>query len=102
MTTSGWVINLGEGGPRIYHTGDTMDLKQMKLVEQMYAPTHVLIPMGARCSLGPSEAAIACTEYLRTCHTVIPLLMRPTPCDSSEQSDGASLGPSATTLPLSC
>lgn len=45
----------------------------MGLIDSMYRPTHVLLPIGGKCTMGPYEAAIACKKFLTTCHTVIPM-----------------------------
>ena len=47
----------------------------MKHVDKVYSPSHVVIPIGPLSSLSPAEAALACSEYLRSYHTLIPLFM---------------------------
>ena len=44
--SAGWIIQIGEGGPTIYHTGDTNIFSDMGLIDELYKPTHVLMPMG--------------------------------------------------------
>ena len=34
------------------------------------------MPVGPLSSLGPEEAAVMCSEYLQSYHTLIPLVMR--------------------------
>lgn len=48
----------------------------MKHVDKLYAPSHVILPVGPSSSLGVEEAAIVCSEYMRNYHTVIPLVLR--------------------------
>lgn len=48
----------------------------MKHVDKLYAPSHVILPVGPSSSLGVEEAAIVCSKYLRSYHTVIPLVLR--------------------------
>ena len=43
---AGWVIQIPNGGPTIYHTGDTNIGGDMSFVDVIYKPTHVLLPMG--------------------------------------------------------
>ncbi len=42
-------------------------------VEEFYKPSHVLIPLGPKCSMQPSCAARAIQHSLPSCHTIIPL-----------------------------
>ncbi len=70
---AGWIISIPRGGPTIYHSGDTNVFSDMGLIDSLYGPTHVLLPIGGKCTMGPYEAAIACKKFLTTCHTVIPM-----------------------------
>lgn len=70
---AGWVISIPQGGPTIYHTGDTNVFSDMALIDSLYRPSHVLLPIGGQCTMGPYEAATACKKYLPNCHTVIPM-----------------------------
>ena len=51
--SAGWVISIANGGPTIYHTGDTNDFSDFDLVNEFYRPTHVLLPLGDPCTLSP-------------------------------------------------
>ena len=76
---AGWIIKfLGEDGPTLYHTGDTKDYKDIQLVDQLYKPTHILIPIGEMTLSTPKAAAAACKTHLKNCHTLIPMLLRST------------------------
>ena len=60
---AGWVIqigNEGDAGPTIYHTGDTNVFTDMGLIDELYKPTHVLMPIGEQCTLGAFDAAYVC------------------------------------------
>ena len=72
---AGWIIQIGGkgGGPIVYHTGDTNVFTDMSIIDQMYKPTHVLMPIDGKCTMGPQEAAFACKNFLSNCHTVIPM-----------------------------
>ena len=80
--SAGWVIQIANNGPIIYHTGDTNVLNDISMVNQLYRPTHVLLPVGSQCSLTPESAARVCRENLTSCHTVIPMLFKSAPVDS--------------------
>ena len=48
-----------EGGPRVYHAGDTGLFGDMKLIGEMYRPTIAVLPIGDLYTMGPREAAAA-------------------------------------------
>jgi len=54
----GFVITL-EDGTKLYHTGDTGLTADFALVQELYAPEIVLLPIGDLYTLGPREAAVA-------------------------------------------
>ena len=70
---TGWVINITDG-PVLYHTGDTNVLSDMGIVDSLYHPSHILMPIGKKCTLGPLDAAVAIRDHLESCHTIIPML----------------------------
>lgn len=55
---TGFVLTV-EGGPAIYHAGDTCVFGDMKLIAQLYQPEIALIPIGGFYTMGPEEAALA-------------------------------------------
>ncbi len=55
---AGFVIEL-EDGRRIYHTGDTALIGDLRLVGELHAPELVMLPIGGHYTMGPREAAIA-------------------------------------------
>ena len=78
----GWIIQLMNEGPTIYHTGDTNVLEDISMIDELYRPSHVLMPIGEQCVLQPAEAALACKRYLTNCRTVIPIFFKST-CNNS-------------------
>jgi len=57
---AGWVIQIGNEGPTLYHTGDTNVFTDMGMINELFKPTHVLMPIGEQCTMGPFDAAYAC------------------------------------------
>lgn len=57
---AGFVIRL-EDGTTIYHAGDTCVFGDMKLIARLYTPGVALLPIGDLYTMGPREAALACT-----------------------------------------
>lgn len=45
----------------------------MAIVDELYRPTHVLMPVGDKCTLSPFDAAYACKQFLNNCQTLIPM-----------------------------
>ena len=56
---AGFVISI-EGGPVLYHAGDTCVFGDMKLIHELYKPTVAMLPIGGFYTMGPKEAALAC------------------------------------------
>jgi L-ascorbate metabolism protein UlaG (beta-lactamase superfamily) len=57
----------------IYHAGDTNVFGDMSIINELYQPTHVLLPIGGHFTMGPEEAAYAVAKFLTHAHTVIPM-----------------------------
>ncbi len=55
---AGFVIAV-DGGPVIYHAGDTNVFGDMKLIGELYEPQVALLPIGGHYTMGPREAALA-------------------------------------------
>jgi L-ascorbate metabolism protein UlaG (beta-lactamase superfamily) len=55
---TGFVLTI-EGGPVLYHSGDTAVFGDMKLIHDLYEPTVVMLPIGGHYTMGPREAALA-------------------------------------------
>ncbi len=67
---NGIVITTNEG-PVVYHMGDTDIFPGMELVNELYAPTVGIVPIGDRFTMGAKSAALACRKYFNF-KTVIP------------------------------
>ena len=55
---AGVVVEL-ENGFRLYHAGDTCVFGDMQLIDRIYRPGLVIIPIGDHYTMGPREAAVA-------------------------------------------
>ena len=60
-----------ENGLRIYHAGDTNVFGYMRIIQELYNPELVMLPIGDVFTMGPREAAYACR--LLKPKTVIPM-----------------------------
>ena len=69
---SGWVIRLANG-ISIYHSGDTNVFGDMKIINDLYKPTHLCLPIGGFYTMGPEEAAYAIDKFLTNARTIIPM-----------------------------
>jgi L-ascorbate metabolism protein UlaG (beta-lactamase superfamily) len=67
---AGFVIAV-EGGPVLYHAGDTSLFSDMRLIKELYRPEIGMIPIGDHYTMGPRAAAIA-ADYLGL-KTIIPI-----------------------------
>ena len=66
----GFVITI-DGGPVLYHAGDTGVFTDMQLIRELYAPDLGFLPIGDYYTMGPKAAAIA-AKYLGI-KTVVPI-----------------------------
>ncbi|HUO24364.1 MAG TPA: metal-dependent hydrolase [Candidatus Aquilonibacter sp.] len=66
----GYVIEF-ENGVKIYHAGDTNVFGDMAIIRELYNPEIAMIPIGDHFTMGPREAAYACS--LLKPKTVIPM-----------------------------
>lgn len=55
---AGYVLTV-DGGPVLYHSGDTAVFGDMKLIQELYHPKVAMIPIGGHYTMGPKEAALA-------------------------------------------
>lgn len=60
----GYVIEM-ENGKTLYHSGDTGLFGDMSLIHDLYKPDLALVAIGGHFTMGPKEAAIAVTQYLK-------------------------------------
>jgi L-ascorbate metabolism protein UlaG (beta-lactamase superfamily) len=66
----GYVLTL-DGGPVLYHAGDTAAFLDMQLIRELYAPEIAFLPIGDHYTMGPKGAALA-ARYLGL-KTVVPI-----------------------------
>jgi len=80
-TVDGQVIYLGnpcgliiraKDCPVVYHMGDTEIFGDMALINEIYAPTIGLVPIGDRFTMGARTAAMACERYFKF-DSIIPI-----------------------------
>mmetsp|Transcript_39852 Transcript_39852/g.29404 ORF Transcript_39852/g.29404 Transcript_39852/m.29404 type:complete len:92 (-) Transcript_39852:44-319(-) len=45
----------------------------MDIINELYKPTHLLLPIGGHFTMGPEEAGYAVAKFLKHAHTVIPM-----------------------------
>jgi L-ascorbate metabolism protein UlaG (beta-lactamase superfamily) len=57
----------------VYHAGDTNVFTDMEIINELYKPTHLLIPIGNNFTMGPEEAGYAVAKFLTNANTVIPM-----------------------------
>lgn len=69
----GFVVTIPSHNLRIYHAGDTNVFSDMKLIDELYQPDVVMLPIGDCLGMGPREAAYALKNFLPTPKTVIPM-----------------------------
>jgi L-ascorbate metabolism protein UlaG (beta-lactamase superfamily) len=55
---AGYVLTI-DGGPVLYHGGDTAVFGDMKLIGDIYKPEVAMLPIGGHFTMGPREAAHA-------------------------------------------
>jgi len=67
---AGFVIAV-DGGPVIYHAGDTSVFSDMQIIKELYSPEIGFLPIGDHYTMGPQAAALA-ANYLGL-KTVIPI-----------------------------
>jgi len=66
----GYIVEFSNG-VRIYHAGDTNVFGDMAIIRELYAPDIAMLPIGDHFTMGPREAAYACT--LLKAKTIIPM-----------------------------
>ena len=67
-SAAGFVVMI-DGGPAIYHAGDTAYFSDMKLIDDTYSPDLSMLPIGGQFTMGPISAARA-AETVRAKYTV--------------------------------
>ena len=69
----GFVLHVPHLNARIYHVGDTNVFMDMELIEEMYKPNILLIPIGDRFTMGPEGAALACSRFFKSAKHIVPM-----------------------------
>ena len=67
---AGYVIAI-DGGPVLYHAGDTAAFSDMQLIKELHRPTLAMLPIGDHYTMGPKGAALA-AKFLGV-KTVLPI-----------------------------
>ena len=67
---AGYVLAI-DGGPVLYHAGDTCVFGDMALIRDVYHPEIAMLPIGGFYTMGPKEAAMA--VKLLGVRTVLPI-----------------------------
>ena len=75
---AGFVLRF-DGGPTVYCAGDTSLFGDMRLIAEVYAPDIACLPIGDVFTMGPEDAARACTllgvrQVLPIHHGTFPVL----------------------------
>lgn len=65
------MIVAAPGEPTLYHMGDTDIFSDMALINELYAPTVGIVPIGDRFTMGARTASLACQRYFQF-KTVVP------------------------------
>jgi len=68
---NGAIIRL-PGAPVVWHMGDTDIFSDISLIDEMWQPEIVIMPIGDRFTMGPKSAAHAITRMLRHARMIIP------------------------------
>ncbi|MGC2638881.1 MAG: metal-dependent hydrolase [Acidobacteriaceae bacterium] len=55
---AGFVVAI-EGGPVLYHAGDTAVFSDMQLIRELHHPTLAMLPIGDHYTMGPKGGALA-------------------------------------------
>jgi L-ascorbate metabolism protein UlaG (beta-lactamase superfamily) len=66
------VIIKAKGEPTVYHMGDTDLFSDMALIDELHQPKVVLVPIGDRFTMSPSNAAFAIKRFFRNPDAVVP------------------------------
>jgi L-ascorbate metabolism protein UlaG (beta-lactamase superfamily) len=66
----GFVLEI-QGGPTLYHAGDTDVFQDLTLIAERYRPTVAMLPIGGHFTMDPQGAALA--ARLLQVKTVIPM-----------------------------
>jgi L-ascorbate metabolism protein UlaG (beta-lactamase superfamily) len=62
----GFIIEIPHHNVTFYHAGDTNVFSDMKLIDELYKPNAVFLPVGDCLGMGPREAAYAVKNFMPT------------------------------------
>lgn len=69
----GFVLHIPHLNARIYHGGDTNVFMDMQLIQELFDPNVIMIPIGDRFTMGPTGAALACQKFFPTAKKIVPM-----------------------------
>lgn len=67
----GFVVSIPKYNFKIYHAGDTNIFSDMQIIDDLYKPDVVLIPISR--GMSPFHAAFAVKNYFPSCKIVVPM-----------------------------
>ena len=70
---NGFVLHIPNLNARIYHGGDTNVFTDMGLIDELWQPNIILIPIGDRFTMGPKGAALACRKFFPSAKHIVPM-----------------------------
>lgn len=70
-SANGAIIRL-PGAPVVWHMGDTDAFSDMAMIDDLWKPEIVIMPIGDRFTMGPKSAAYAASRYLAHAKMLIP------------------------------
>lgn len=70
-SANGTIIRL-PGAPVVWHMGDTDVFSDMAMIDDLWKPEIVILPIGDRFTMGPKSAAYAASRYLSHARMLIP------------------------------
>lgn len=69
---AGWVLRL-DNRVCVYHAGDTDVFSDMAIIDDLYRPRYLLLPIGGNFTMGPEQAAYAWHKFFHYAKCVIPM-----------------------------
>lgn len=69
----GFVVTIPHHNLKIYHAGDTAMFSDMKIIDDLYQPDIIMLPVGEIFTMGAKDAAYAVKNFFATPKTVIPM-----------------------------
>lgn len=69
----GWVVKFKDRKEIIYHSGSTAVFRDMAIIDELYKPNILILPIGGLFTMGPAEAAFAVKKFFKNAKIVIPM-----------------------------